>query len=116
MAAQRLPKACIVQVRAHSTYPRLQMVSVTLSQSGTSIKKTLVQVLSGLGRNASTLMPSLYHFITHSCLPRFPSSSPQLVNIKSCIIYYLRAGKLMNMFKKKRRHPLSNLEPIIKIC
>jgi len=62
----------------------------TWSQSGTSIKKTLIQVLSGLGRNASTLMPSWYYFITHSGLPRFPSSPPRKYHIKYHILFKSR--------------------------
>lgn len=102
MATQSLLKACIVQREAHSTHPHFQMVSVTLSQSGISIEKTLAQVLSGPERNAFTLMPSTtcHRLITHSYLHRFPSSSFLLVNINSRIIYYLRAAKLMNILEK----------------
>lgn len=105
-----------------SSHPQSQMVSVDRSHSGASIKTTLVQVLSGLERNPSTLMQSLYQFITRHCTPpRLPSPASLLVNIKSCIIYYLRSGgwgELMNILEEegKKWHPLSSLEPIIKIC
>lgn len=113
MATPRLLKACIVQVQAHSTDPHFQMVSVTLSQSGTSIKKTLIQVLSGLGRNASMLMPSLYHFITHSCLPRFPSSSSP--PCKYQIMYHiLFKSREVNEHIKKRGIPSAIWSQLLK--
>lgn len=114
-----------VPTKPFSSHPQSQMVSVDQSHSGATIKTTLVQVLSGLERNASTLMQSLYQFITRRCAPpRLPSPASLLVNIKSCIIYYLRSGgreegeELMNILEEKGKkwHPLSSLEPIIKIC
>lgn len=105
----------LAQAEAFPTHPQFHAVSVDLSHSGASIKTTLLQVLSGLGRNASTLMQSLYQFITQcSSPPRLPSSASLLVNIKSCIIYYLRAGKLMNILKKKRGIPSAVWSQLLK--
>lgn len=69
---------------ACSHYPHFQMVSLILSHSETSIKKTLIQVLIGLARNASTLMPSflsMYHLLLSSwiSITLFPPCKYQIM-------------------------------------
>lgn len=73
------------------------MASVISTQSGVSIEKTLKQVLSGLERNASTLMPSFYHSLL--------SASISVVHFPPCkyqIMYHIlfKSGEVNEHIKK----------------